>query len=124
MTRQMFSSAIPPKPVRLVTPGELMEAAVAGSWAVRRWRCNATGRTTFPEGFRETRGGRRVIDSTSTYLEAPAQCATMERRALLSPTGGFGSVPWMEVDRLVPDYNARVGGPAWKGCPDRVQRGP
>jgi L-fuconolactonase len=27
------------------------------------------------------------------------------------PTGCCGSVPWMEVDRLVPDYNARVGGP-------------
>ena len=27
------------------------------------------------------------------------------------PTGCCGSVPWMEVDRLVPDYDARVGGP-------------
>src|SRR5260370_40081197 len=27
------------------------------------------------------------------------------------PTGCCGSVPWMEVDRLIPDYNARVGGP-------------
>ena len=27
------------------------------------------------------------------------------------PTGCCGSVPWMEVDRLTPDYDARVGGP-------------
>src|SRR6266446_9916230 len=26
-------------------------------------------------------------------------------------TGCCGSVAWMEVDRLIPDYDARVGGP-------------
>src|SRR5260370_33754816 len=27
------------------------------------------------------------------------------------PTGCCGSVPWMEVDRMPTDYDARVGGP-------------
>jgi predicted TIM-barrel fold metal-dependent hydrolase len=27
------------------------------------------------------------------------------------PTGCCGSIPWLEVDRLLPDYDARVGGP-------------
>ena len=42
--------------------------------------------------------------------EAPAQRVTHERQRHF-PTGCCGSVPWMEVDRLPADYDARVAGP-------------
>ena len=54
--------------------------------------------------------GRRVIDSHVHLWKLHRNAPPMSDFATF-PTGFCGSVPWMEVDRLVPDYNARVGGP-------------
>jgi L-fuconolactonase len=54
--------------------------------------------------------GKRVIDSHVHLWKLPRNAPPMSDNATF-PTGCCGSVPWMEVDRLVPDYNARVGGP-------------
>src|SRR6266481_5152831 len=53
---------------------------------------------------------RPVIDSHVHLWKLPRNAPPMSDNATF-PTGSFGLVPWMEVDRLVPDYNARVGGP-------------
>jgi L-fuconolactonase len=54
--------------------------------------------------------GRRIIDSHVHLWKLPRNAPPMNDFATF-PTGCCGSVPWMEMDRLVPDYNARVGGP-------------
>lgn len=56
------------------------------------------------------RQGRRIIDSHVHLWKLPRNEPPMSDSATF-PTGCCGSVPWMEVDRLVPDYDARVGGP-------------
>src|SRR6266446_1268014 len=53
---------------------------------------------------------RRVIDSHVHLWKLPRNAPPMSDNATF-PTGCCGSVPWMEVDRLTPDYDARVGGP-------------
>jgi L-fuconolactonase len=53
---------------------------------------------------------RRIIDGHVHLWQLPRNAAPMNDNATF-PTGCCGSVPWMEVDRLVPDYDARVGGP-------------
>jgi L-fuconolactonase len=53
---------------------------------------------------------RPVIDSHVHLWKLPRNAPPMSDNATF-PTGCCGSVPWMEVDRLIPDYNARVGGP-------------
>lgn len=54
--------------------------------------------------------GRRIVDGHVHLWKLPRNAPPMSDFATF-PTGCCGSVPWMEVDRLVPDYNARVGGP-------------
>jgi L-fuconolactonase len=54
--------------------------------------------------------GRPIIDSHVHLWKLPRSAPPMSDFATF-PTGCCGSVPWMEVDRLIPDYNARVGGP-------------
>ena len=54
--------------------------------------------------------GRRVIDAHVHLWKLPRTDAPMSDNATF-PTGCCGSVPWMEVDRLPADYDARVGGP-------------
>jgi L-fuconolactonase len=56
------------------------------------------------------RGRKHVIDSHVHLWKLPRNAPPMSDNATF-PTGCCGSVPWMEVDRLIPDYNARVGGP-------------
>ena len=53
---------------------------------------------------------RRIIDSHVHLWKLPRNAPPMSDNATF-PTGCCGSVPWMEVDRLPPDYDARVGGP-------------
>ena len=53
---------------------------------------------------------RRIIDSHVHLWKLPRNAPPMSDDATF-PTGCCGSVPWMEVDRLPPDYDARVGGP-------------
>lgn len=54
--------------------------------------------------------GRRIVDSHVHLWKLPRSAPPMSDNATF-PTGCCGSVPWMEMDRLVPDYNARAGGP-------------
>src|SRR4051794_35714788 len=54
--------------------------------------------------------GRRIIDSHVHLWKLPRANAPMSDLGTF-PTGCCGSVPWMEVDRLPADYDARVGGP-------------
>src|SRR5258708_19961561 len=54
--------------------------------------------------------GRPIIDGHVPLWKLPRNAPPMSDFATF-PTGCCGSVPWMEVDRLIPDYNARVGGP-------------
>src|SRR5258707_611334 len=56
------------------------------------------------------RQGRRIIDSHVHLWQLPRNAAPMNDGATF-PTGCCGSVPWMEVDRMPRDYDARVGGP-------------
>ena len=56
------------------------------------------------------RQGRRVIDAHVHLWKLPRNAPPMSDNATF-PTGCCGSVPWMEVDRLPADYDARVGGP-------------
>ena len=56
------------------------------------------------------RQGRRVIDAHVHLWTLPRNAPPMSDNATF-PTGCCGSVPWMEVDRLPADYDARVGGP-------------
>src|SRR4029077_1360205 len=56
------------------------------------------------------RQGRRVIDGHVHLWKLPRNAPPMSDDATF-PTGCCGSVPWMEVDRMPADYDARVGGP-------------
>src|SRR4029077_15444002 len=56
------------------------------------------------------RQGRRVIDGHVHLWKLPRNAPPMSDDATF-PTGCCGSVPWMEMDRLPADYDARVGGP-------------
>src|SRR5262245_23519794 len=56
-----------------------------------------------------TRKARRIIDSHVHLWKLPRNAPPMSDDATF-PTGCCGSVPWMEVDRLPADYDARVGG--------------
>jgi L-fuconolactonase len=62
------------------------------------------------DSLEDGRPRRRTIDSHVHLWKLPRNAPPMSDFATF-PTGCCGSVPWMEVDRLVPDYNARVGGP-------------
>lgn len=54
--------------------------------------------------------GGRIVDAHVHLWKLPRNAPPMSDSATF-PTGCCGSVPWMERDRLVPDYNARAGGP-------------
>jgi len=54
--------------------------------------------------------GRRIIDGHVHLWKLPRNAPPMSDNATF-PTGCCGSVPWMEVDRMPADYDARVGGP-------------
>jgi predicted TIM-barrel fold metal-dependent hydrolase len=57
------------------------------------------------------RQGRRIIDAHVHLWMLPRNAPPMSDSATF-PTGCCGSVPWMEVNRMPADYDARVGGPA------------
>jgi len=63
--------------------------------------------------FRRKSDGRKgtpVIDSHIHLWKLPRNQPPMSDNATY-PSGCCGSIPWLEVDRLMPDYDARVGGP-------------
>jgi len=56
------------------------------------------------------RRGSRIVDSHVHLWQLPRSGPPMSDGATF-PTGCCGSVPWMEVNRMPRDYDARVGGP-------------
>jgi L-fuconolactonase len=97
-----------------LTRRELMGASVLGAAALL-----GTGATPLTAENAQTmaaahearrQGGGRVIDAHVHLWKLPRNKAPMNDFATF-PTGCCGSVPWMEMDRLIPDYDARVGGP-------------
>src|SRR3989442_15919256 len=94
-----------------LTRRELMGASLVGtgllgSSATALMADSAQSKTTAAA----RRRGRRIIDSHVHLWKLPRNAPPMSDNATF-PTGCCGSVPWMEVDRLTPDYDARVGGP-------------
>src|SRR5712691_5894179 len=92
-----------------LTRRQLMGASVLGAGVL------GAGATSLKAA--ETKGaalarrqGRRVIDSHVHLWQLPRNAPPMSDNATF-PTGCCGSVPWMEVDRMPTDYDARVGGP-------------
>jgi L-fuconolactonase len=88
-----------------LTRRELMGASLLG--------VGLAGTASMPLRADDDRGcqqGRPIIDGHVHLWKLPRNAPPMSDFATF-PTGCCGSVPWMEVDRLIPDYNARVGGP-------------
>src|SRR5712671_5369933 len=55
--------------------------------------------------------GKHIIDSHVHLWQLPRSGPPMSDGATF-PSGCCGSVPWMEVNRMPRDYDARIGGPA------------
>src|SRR6266852_3614309 len=92
-----------------LTRRQLMGASVLGAGVL------GTGATSLKaaetkDAALARRQGRRVIDSHVHLWKLPRNAPPMSDNATF-PTGCCGSVPWMEVDRMPADYDARVGGP-------------
>jgi L-fuconolactonase len=85
-----------------LTRRELIGASVLGTGLV------GAAAASQPRAPRRHQG--RIIDSHVHLWKLPRNAAPMNDSATF-PTGCCGSVPWMEVDRLLADYDARVGGP-------------
>jgi L-fuconolactonase len=88
-----------------LTRRELMGASLLGA--------GFAGTAATPLEAASTHGcqpAKPIVDAHVHLWKLPRNAPPMSDFATF-PTGCCGSVPWMEVDRLVPDYNARVGGP-------------
>jgi L-fucono-1,5-lactonase len=94
-----------------MTRRDLMGASLAGAGVLSAGAAPLaaqTGQAASSRGSR--RHSWRVIDAHIHLWKLPRNEPPMSDNATF-PTGCCGSVPWMEVDRLMPDYDARVGGP-------------
>ncbi len=87
-----------------MTRRELMGASVLGAGLLG---AAATPLAADAGGLHE---GKSIIDAHVHLWKLPRSAPPMSDSATF-PTGCCGSVPWMELDRLIPDYDARVGGP-------------
>jgi L-fuconolactonase len=87
---------------------ELMGAAALGAGLVSTASTPLNAESPRAKACRPD--GTHIIDSHVHLWKLPRNAPPMNDFATF-PTGCCGSVPWMEVDRLIPDYNARVGGP-------------
>ena len=94
-----------------LTRRELMGTSVLGAGIARHSAASLEAQSRpRPRTAAARRQGRRIIDTHVHLWKLPRNAAPMNDNATF-PTGCCGSVPWMEVDRLTPDYDARVGGP-------------
>src|SRR5258707_3488051 len=87
-----------------MTRRELMGASVLGAGLLG---AAATPLAADAGGLHE---GKSIIDAHVHLWKLQRSAPPMSDSAIF-PTGCCGSVPYMEVDRLIPDYDARVGGP-------------
>ena len=88
-----------------LTRRQLMGASLLGA--------GLAGSTTTPLQAASSHGcqpAKPIVDAHVHLWKLPRNAPPMSDFGTF-PTGCCGSVPWMEVDRLIPDYNARVGGP-------------
>src|SRR5258705_5557502 len=94
-----------------LTRRDLIGASVLGAGLLGSSATPLIAQSAEPKAAALARGRRRrVIDSHVHLWKLPRNAPPMSDNATF-PTGCCGSVPWMEVDRLMPDYDARVGGP-------------
>jgi L-fuconolactonase len=93
-----------------LTRRELMGASVLGAGMLGAGATSLNAQSAQPKAAAARGRRRRVIDSHVHLWKLPRNAPPMSDNATF-PTGCCGSVPWMEVDRLMPDYDARVGGP-------------
>src|SRR6266849_1113324 len=93
-----------------LTRRELMGASVLGAGMLGASATPLVAQSAEPKAAAARGRRRRVIDSHVHLWKLPRNAPPMSDNATF-PTGCCGSVPWMEVDRLMPDYDARVGGP-------------
>src|SRR5260370_39251279 len=88
-----------------LTRRELMGASLLGA--------GLAGTAATPLKAASTHGcqpAKPIIDGHVHLWKLPRNAPPMSDFATF-PTGCCGSVPWMEVDHLGPDFNARVGRP-------------
>ena len=95
-----------------LTRRELMGGSVLGAALLSTGATAASGPERRAVGAvrRSERGGGALSTATFTSGSFLAARPPMSDNATF-PTGCCGSVPWMEVDRMPRDYDARVGGP-------------
>jgi L-fuconolactonase len=96
--------------------GALTRRKLIGGSAVGAAGFLGTGATLMADDVQKTaaaqqarRGGRRIIDTHVHLWDLPRDQPPMSDFATYPPVDG--SANWMAVDRLIPDYDARVGGP-------------
>src|SRR5713226_4450035 len=92
-----------------LTRRQLMGASVLGAGVLGAGATSLKAAETNDAALAR-RQGRRVIDGHVHLWQLPRNAPPMSDSATF-PTGCCGSVPWMEVDRMPADYDARVGGP-------------
>src|SRR5437762_7337092 len=94
-----------------VTRRELIGGSVLGAGLLGAGATSLAAQEAKSTGSRGARRqGRRIIDAHVHLWKLPRNAAPMSDDATF-PTGCCGSVPWMEVDRMPADYDARMGGP-------------
>lgn len=92
---------------RKLIGGSVLGAAALGAGAVPLMAQSAQSSAA----LQARRQQRRIIDGHVHLWQLPRSGPPMNDSATF-PTGCCGSVPWMEVNRMPRDYDARVGGPA------------
>src|ERR1700758_113178 len=88
-----------------VTRRQLMEASLLGAGLA-----GSAAKPLLAASAHGCQPAKSIVDAHVHLWKLPRNAPPMSDSATF-PTGCCGSVPWMEVDRLIPDYNARVGGP-------------
>src|SRR5207302_10007816 len=94
-----------------LTRRELMGGSALGAAMLGAGAAPLAAQSDKSAAARQKKGsGRRIIDGHVHLWKLPRNAPPMSDNATF-PTGCCGSVPWMEVDRMPRDYDARVGGP-------------
>jgi L-fuconolactonase len=94
-----------------LTRRELMGGSVLGAAFLGGGAAPLMAQSGQTSGARQARRqGRRIIDGHVHLWVLPRDAPPMSDSATF-PTGCCGSVPWMEMNRMPVDYDARVGGP-------------
>jgi L-fuconolactonase len=96
-----------------LTRRELMGGSVLGAAAIGAGTLPLMAQSAESSAARQAKrkaAAQRIIDGHVHLWQLPRSGPPMSDGATF-PTGCCGSVPWMEVNRMPRDYDARVGGP-------------